>query len=191
MSKIIETKTVHKGWTTLRVVGVELSNGEVIHREIEDHGRATSILPYDPDRKIALLVRQYRAPVDFVARHESLLEAVAGLLEGEDPAACARREALEEVGLRLTSLEHVATVWTMPGISTEIMDLYLASYSERDRIARGGGNSDEHEDIIPTEISLDEVVGMADRGELNDMKTMLLVQTLRLRHPELFESPQS
>ena len=33
--------------------------------------------------------------------------------------AGAGREVLEEVGLRLASIEHVASGWTMPGISTE------------------------------------------------------------------------
>src|SRR3712207_8178048 len=36
-----------------------------------------------------------------------MLEAPAGLLDEDDPADCARREALEEVGLTLTSLEPV------------------------------------------------------------------------------------
>ncbi len=42
-----------------------------------------------------------------------------------------RREALEEGGLRLGALEHVATVWSMPGVSTERMALYLAEYRAR------------------------------------------------------------
>ncbi len=36
------------------------------------------------------------------------------------------------------------------------------------------------------EFDLSELAGMADRGELLDMKAFALVQTLRLRHPALF-----
>src|SRR3712207_3639422 len=115
-----------------------------------------------------------------------MLEAPAGLLEEDDPADCARREALEEVGLTLTSLEPVGGVWTMPGISTEHMHLFLAPYVLRDRTGRGGGVAGEHENITVVEMGLAELAAMADSGRLADLKTLTLVQTLRLRRPELF-----
>ncbi len=83
---------------------------------------------------------------------------------GQDPAGkiadhadsitAAKREALEEAGLQLRSLECIATVWTMPGISTERMTLYLAAYWPTDRITRGGGVATEHENISVIEIEL-------------------------------------
>jgi nudix-type nucleoside diphosphatase (YffH/AdpP family) len=115
-----------------------------------------------------------------------MLEAPAGLLDEDDPEECARREALEEVGLSLTSLEPVAPVWSMPGISTERMHLYLAPYGPTDRTGEGGGISDEHENITVCEMKLAELAAMADRGEITDLKTFALVQTLRLRRPDLF-----
>jgi hypothetical protein len=36
------------------------------------------------------------------------------------------------------------------------------------------------------EMSLAELAALAEAGRLEDMKTALLVQTLRLRHPDLF-----
>jgi len=36
------------------------------------------------------------------------------------------------------------------------------------------------------ELPLAELAARADEGRLDDMKTMLLVQTLRLRRPDLF-----
>ena len=38
-------------------------------------------------------------------------------------------------------------------------------------------------------MALPDLADMADRGEVADMKTLCLVQTLRLRHPELFTAP--
>jgi hypothetical protein len=96
---------------------------------------------------------------------------------------------LEEVGLTLAVLEPVAAVWTMPGISTELMHLFLASYGPGDRIGAGGGVAGQHEAITVAETALTELAAMADRGELTDLKTFTLVQTLRLRRPGLFESP--
>jgi 8-oxo-dGTP pyrophosphatase MutT (NUDIX family) len=93
---------------------------------------------------------------------------------------------MEEAGLKLHALEHVGTAWSMPGISTEQMHLYLAPYCEADRIGLGGGIANEHEGITVVELPLAELAAMADAGQINDMKTLAVVQTLRLRKPELF-----
>jgi hypothetical protein len=47
----------------------------------------------------------------------------------------------------LSHLDHAARVWTSPGISAEMMDLYLAPYSAADRTHVGGGLATEHEYI--------------------------------------------
>jgi nudix-type nucleoside diphosphatase (YffH/AdpP family) len=148
------------------------------------------VLPYDPERRVAILVRQFRAPVFHAAGEAEMLEAPAGLLDEDEPANGARREVLEEVGLTLAVLEPVAAVWTMPGISTERMHLFLAPYGPGDRIGAGGGVAGEHEAITVAETALADLAALADRGALTDLKTFALVQTLRLRRPDLFESPE-
>jgi len=184
--EITHLETKHSGFARFLIAEVRGRDGRTARREIEDHGRAVCVLPYDPVRRHAILIQQFRTPVFYASRQMQLLEVVAGLVEGPDPAACARREALEEAGLRLTELEHVGSGWSMPGISTERMDLYLAIYRESDRVGPGGGLASEHEDITVVELTLAKLAEMADRGEIADIKTLLLIQTLRLRHPELF-----
>jgi nudix-type nucleoside diphosphatase (YffH/AdpP family) len=184
--EILEKNTVHDGWAKYFVLRVRLPGGHTVTRELEEHGPAVAVLPYDPARRTAVLVRQFRAPVFAAAGEPSLLEAIAGLTDGEEYAHAARREALEETGLRLDRLEPVGRLWTMPGLSTERMDLYLAPYTSTDRVGAGGGAAGEHEDIAVLEVSLGELAAMIDAGQLADMKTFALVQTLRLRRPELF-----
>jgi nudix-type nucleoside diphosphatase (YffH/AdpP family) len=182
----LQIDTVYQGWGRYLVATIRLPDGQTVRREIEDHGQAVGVLPYDAERRTALLVRQFRAPVFLAARQEETLEAIAGIQEGPDPAACVRREAFEEAGVRLDALEHVVAAWTMPGISTERMDLYLAPYRTTDRIGAGGGLPEEHENTTVVELGLAELAAMADAGELTDLKTFGLVQTLRLRRPDLF-----
>jgi nudix-type nucleoside diphosphatase (YffH/AdpP family) len=184
--EILSTRSLYEGWTSLRCVRVRLRSGEVVDREVEDHGNAVAVLPYDPVRRTVMLVRILRTPALLRAGRSTLLECPAGLLEEADPAEAARREACEEVGLELREVEHVGRVWTSPGISTEQMDLYLAPYSTADRVNTGGGIPSEHEAIEVAELGLDVVGPMAESGELDDLKTLTLVLTLRLRHPELF-----
>lgn len=184
--EIAERRTIYKGWTQLIVATICLPDGRRVNREIEDHGNAVCVLPYDPQRKTAILVRQFRAPVYLATHKTDTLEAIAGILEEPDAMAAARREANEEAGLRLGALEHVATCWTMPGISTEQMTLYLSCYGESDRIGPGGGCADEHECITAVEVDLPDLITLADTGDLADMKTFVLVQALKLRRPDLF-----
>jgi 8-oxo-dGTP pyrophosphatase MutT (NUDIX family) len=131
-------------------------------------------------------VRQFRPPAFHAAREVELLEVPAGLIEDEAAEESARREAEEEVGLRLSSLELVSVQWSMPGVSTERIHLFLAPYSAADRTTEGGGLAQEHENITVEEIPLRDLAERADSGQLVDMKTFALVQTLRLRRPELF-----
>ncbi len=184
--EIEATRTVHEGWATYMVATVRTPAGERIRREIEDHGEAVTVLPYDPARRTAVVIRQFRTPPFYAAGEDLMLEAPAGILDDEAPEDCARREAMEEIGLRLGDLEFVARAWTMPGLSTERAHLYLAPYGEADRVAEGGGLAEEHESIAVVEMPLAELARLADDGGIPDVKLLLLVQTLRLRRPELF-----
>lgn len=185
MVEIIATEPKYRGWCSILLAQVRFPDGHVVAREIEHHGFAACVLPYDPVRRTALVVRQLRLPPLHAAGVAAVLEAPAGLIDpGEDGAAAARREAMEEVGLRLATLERVASAWTMPGISTERMDLFLGTYAAADRSGTGGGIEDESIEVI--ELPLAELAAAADAGTLDDMKTLALVQTLRLKQPHLF-----
>jgi nudix-type nucleoside diphosphatase (YffH/AdpP family) len=184
--RIVDTKTVHAGWTKLLIATVQLPGGHSFKREIEDHGEAICVLPYHPGRKTAVLVRQPRIPLLYAAQQEQSLEAVAGVIEEADPDVTVHREVMEEAKLKLDSIEHVFTAWTMPGISTERMHFYLAQYSGAARPETEGG-TDEDEDTVAIEFPLADLARMADANELPDSKTLVLLQTLRLRRPELFQ----
>ncbi len=178
-------QTVHEGWARFMVATIRL-DGHDIRREVEDHGHAAAVLAFDPVRRVALLVKQLRVPLVVAGEPTNILEAIAGLVDDEAPESAARREAVEEVGVALRAIEPVGAAWSMPGLSTERMHLFLGEFTPADRTGPGGGHADEHENIEMVEIPLRELAHMADDGTLTDMKTLVLVQTLRLRRPELF-----
>ena len=188
--RITGVETLYEGWGKLRKLKVATPDGRTMDREVEDHGAAVAVLPYDPERRTAMLVRQFRAPVLHIGGPSDLLEAPAGMLDEDDPQDCARREAHEEVGLRLRSLEPLGAAWAMPGISTEVIHLYLAPYGLNDRISQGGGLAEEHEDIEVVELPLTELWAMVQQGSVLDLKTLFLVQALRIRRPDVFGAPQ-
>jgi nudix-type nucleoside diphosphatase (YffH/AdpP family) len=184
--RIKQAETLYEGWRKLLKLTVEMPDGRTMAREVLNSADAAAVLPYDPEARKVILVRQFRAPVMHVEGQPDILEAVAGLLDEDEPEACAKREAMEEAGLRLRDLEKVVTAWSTPGITTERLHLFLAPYTSTDRVEEGGGLAEEHEDIEVLEIGLDELMGMLEQGAIADMKTLVLIQALQLRRPELF-----
>src|SRR5688572_370589 len=81
----------------VRIDEVERSDGHRTAREIVEHPGAVVMLAWDGER--LAMVRQWRH-----ATGQILLELPAGTLEpDEQPAATARRELAEEVGLAATT----------------------------------------------------------------------------------------
>jgi len=185
LPSIASLTTAYSGWTKLLVAQVR-AGAKTFPREIEHHGNAVAVLPYDPVRRVATVVRQFRAPIAYITGQGQMpYEAVAGLQEDEDAETCARRETMEEAGLQLRSLERVTACWTMPGISTEQITLFLAPYDMEDRRAEGGGVEGENEAIMHAEVGLRRLSEELANGTA-DMKLLVLVQALQLRRPELF-----
>ena len=184
--EILDVRFLHEGWSRFGLVRVRLADGTVATRELEDHGDSVGVLPYDPVRRVAALVRELRVPVLYAAGGEAQLEAPAGIIDEGAPEENARREVLEETGIRLGALDFVGATYSCAGISTERIHLYLAAYGASDRVASGGGAEGEHENIKVVEMPLADLAGLADRGALTDLKTLTLVLALRVRHPELF-----
>lgn len=186
--EIVGRETAYKGWLTFSILSIRLADGRVMRREVVEHGRAVAVLAYDAERRMAMLVRQLRVPVYLTSGEQVLLEAIAGMIDSGDAAGTVRREAMEEAGLQLGELELVAErIWPSPGMLTESLSLFLAPYRAQDRIAAGGGLAEEHEEIEVVEMPLAELAAITDRGQLKDMKTLALVQSLRVRRPELFK----
>lgn len=181
-----KVETVYQGYLTLMVATLRAADGGVFTREIEHHGRAACVLPYDPDRRMALLVNLPRAPVIWAGGPPELLEAPAGMVENEDAEDTAIREALEECGVVLRRLEPIGSPFSMPGVSSERVDLFLAPYAAADRTGAGGGLASEHEHISVEEVPLDLLWTWVEQRRIEDLKSLALIMALRIRHLDLF-----
>jgi nudix-type nucleoside diphosphatase (YffH/AdpP family) len=145
-------------------------------RQTYDRGHAAVILPFDPARKTVLLVRQFRLPVHLEGDDDLLIEACAGLLEGDDPETCIRKEAEEELGCRLGAVRKIYDIYMSPGSVTERLSFFMAEYAPSDRISDGGGVAHEGEDIEVLEMLLSEALAMVRDGGIADAKTVMLIQ---------------
>jgi len=150
-------------------------------RETYDRGDGAAVLPYDPDRGTVLLVRQFRFPAYRRGHAEPLLEACAGLLDADDPIGCAKKEAEEEIGIRLTDVVPAMSAFMSPGSVTERLHLFTARYRPEDRIYAGGGHFHEGEDIETVELPFAEALAMIEDGRICDAKTIMLLQHVALK----------
>lgn len=143
-------------------------------REVHDHGHGATVLPYDAKRGTVLLVKQFRLPALVNGEDGFLIETCAGLLDGDEPAVCAKREAEEEMGFRLSNLRQMASTYMTPGAVTEKIVLFLADYDHESRVGAGGGQAHEGEDIEILEMRFHEMRRMVASGEIRDAKTVML-----------------
>lgn len=145
-------------------------------REVYDRGNAAVILLCDFDRGTVVLIRQFRFPVFVNGDPAHLIEACAGLLEGDDPEACARKEAEEETGYRVGAVRHLFDSYMSPGSVQEKLSFFLGTYAPDARVADGGGLAHEGEDIEVLEMPFEHALQKVRSGEIVDAKTIMILQ---------------
>lgn len=174
--RVIASEYIYRGRkATLRKDTVALPGGKTSVREIIEHPPVAAVVPVD-SAGCVVMVRQYRLAAESV-----MLEIPAGVVDGEEsPEQCAARELSEEAGLRAETLTKLAEFYVSPGISSEVIHLFLA-----EGLSEAPGVADEDEDIVTSKVPLSTAVLMAEKGEFHDAKTLagilLAARRLRLR----------
>jgi ADP-ribose diphosphatase len=147
-------------------------NGGETKLDIVEHGGSVVLLPIDHEGNL-LLVRQYRHAVG-----EDLLELPAGTRDGEEPFEdCAAREIREETGLEAGALQKLGEFYLVPGYSTELMAVFLATDLKENPL-----QPDEDEFLQIEKIPLKQAVELAEQGKIQDAKTLA---ALLLARPHL------
>ena len=162
--RVLRHRSIYKGRAVnLAVDRVRLPNGSEIEREILYHPGAAVMIP-QLGRNALILIRQFRYSAgDFI------WEFPAGTLApGETPLACARRELEEETGYSAKHFRRLLAFYPTPGVSTEVMHLYLATglHKTKQRL--------EEDEILRTRIfKIREVGRLIESGRIRDGKTIL------------------
>ena len=149
----------------LTVETVALANGRLRERGKVDHPGAVVLVPLleQDGQQMVLLLRQYRHALD-----ETIWELPAGTRGWEEPwLPCAQRELREETGYRADNLSELGKLWPAPGVSNELMTIYLATGLTPDPLP-----ADEDEQIEVRPVLLAEAIRMAREGEIWDAKTV-------------------
>lgn len=153
---------------------------QTIIREVYDHGSAAAVLMYAPEAGTVILTRQFRLPPHLNGDPAWLIEAPAGLLDGEAPDIAARREAMEETSYEPKSLRFLFDCYMSPGSLTEKCACFLATYVPGENLHAGGGLAEEGEDIEVFEMDVEDAMDAIAGGEIADAKTIMMLQALAL-----------
>ncbi len=70
-----------------------------------------------------------------------------------------------------------------PGAVTEILHFFIGEYQSEMKVTDGGGLKEEHEHIEVLELPFDEAYQMIASGEINDAKTIMLLQYAKINLP--------
>lgn len=145
-------------------------------REAYDRGNGAVILLYNKERKTVILTRQFRLPTYVNGNPDGrMIEACAGLLDADNPEDCIRRETEEETGYRITHVRKIFESYMSPGSVTEILYFFVAEYAPDQKVNEGGGVDDD-ENIEVLELDFSNAMKMISTGEINDAKTIMLLQ---------------
>jgi nudix-type nucleoside diphosphatase (YffH/AdpP family) len=192
--RILEQQVLAHDWYLLRKTTFEHRRRDgrlqVVSRETYDRGNGVALLLFNAARGTVVLTRQFRFPAYVNGCADGMLvEACAGLLDGNDPLAAMRREAIEETGYAVQSPRKVFEAFMSPGSITEKLHFFVAAVDDADRRTAGGGEADEGEDIEVLELPLARALAMIASGEIQDGKTIMLLQHVALVGLDRLQAP--
>ena len=161
--ELIKSETLLEGRAfKVRRDTLKTPDGRETELDIVEHTGSVVLLPIDDEGNL-LFVRQYRH-----AAGEDLLELPAGTRDGAEPfEECAAREIREETGLEAGALQKLGEFYLVPGYSTELMAVFLATDLKENPL-----QADEDEFLQVEKIPLKQAIDMAEQGEIQDAKSL-------------------
>lgn len=161
--KRVNRSLIHKGHIvdfyndTMQLPDGRLADWDYLH-----HKGASAIVPVDSDGKI-IMVRQYRnAPERY-----TLEIPAGGLNHNEDRMEAAIRELEEETGYQAGEVKHLLDLYTTVAFCNELISIYYTT-----DITPAKQHLDEDEFVEIERYSVDELVAMILKGQIQDAKTI-------------------
>ena len=137
--------------------------GKTLSRQVLEHPGCVVIIPRTKDGKY-VLVKQYRFPLE-----KHLWEFPAGGREpGESFPQAAKRELMEEIGMKPGQLKKLVSFYPTPGVSGEKMHVFLGT-----GLKPATAPKDEDEDFEVRTFIADEIERMIRSGKICDGKTLI------------------
>lgn len=181
-------KKVYKGFFSLfeycfQYRKFDGSISEVVHREILERGHAVVLLAYDINRDQVILIEQIRIAAIETQDSPWILELIAGMMDHENESfeEVAKREAMEEAGVKIGRCKPIVSYLASPGGLTEKLHILVG---EVDSSTAEGvhGLAEENEDIKVHVVSREQAYQWVENGVINNAASIIGLQWLQLNH---------
>lgn len=146
------------------------SGGKGIYGQVNFKNLAIGIVPLDKEGN-TYLVGQHRFPID----EYSWEIPEGGCPHDEDILDCAKRELLEETGLRAEKWTQISKIHTSNSVCNETGFIFLA-----EELTQGEAEPEETEDLVVRKVSLEEAFQMVMRDEITDSLSIAGILKTRL-----------
>jgi len=141
---------------------VKLPNGRTISITYINHPGAVIIASFLNEDTVVMM-RQFRP-----ALKKYIYELPAGTLDPhESIATCARRELLEETGLKAKKLAKIGSIYPVPGYSTEVIHVFKA-----EQLTQTEAQPEEYEVIEVVPMTKPQVRRLLAQGKFMDAKSI-------------------
>jgi ADP-ribose pyrophosphatase len=160
----LSSETIHEDpWTRIVRDDIRYTNGQTGRYTVVIKPPGVSVIALMEDKTV-ILTREFR-----YALGDYSIEAVSGAIEpGEAPIEAARRELMEEIGVKADRLTPLGLVHPFTAGVRSPSHLFLA-----EGLARTSARPDPGEYIEPVEISLPDAVAQVVAGQIVHAPTCL------------------
>lgn len=156
-------------------------------RDILHVGKVAAVLPLDPVRDEIVMFHQFRLAAHLANGKGHMVEIVAGHAEpNETIAQSARRECIEEIGIAPKTLIELFSYLPSPGVSDEVITLFLGVVDAAQIPVRAGAAIEQEETIL-MRVPIDDALGALSSGRMHDGPIILALQWLALNRGRLDE----
>jgi 8-oxo-dGTP pyrophosphatase MutT (NUDIX family) len=181
--RLLDRETVFEGpVVSLYRERIAMPGGGDGVRDIVRHPGAVAVVAVDDEDRV-VLVRQYRQ-----AFREHLWELPAGLrdADGEPPVETARRELAEEVRLAAGRWSLLATTYSSPGFSDEVVLVYLAEELTGTDLPEGFVVEHEEADMTVERVPLADAVQWVFDGRIRNSSAVVgILAAAQARHGDV------
>lgn len=183
--EILQRSWIYRGFVQLESVTLrhrlfkDHHFGRELKREMTHRREAAGVFVHDPKLKKFLLIEQFRLGAFNADNTPWQLEVIAGLIDdGENPAECLKREALEEANCHLQDIDFLYRYHPSTGACDEIFNLYAAT---ADLSQAGGifGEENEGEDIKVHLFDYDDLMPLMQSGYVSNAALLIALQWFR------------
>jgi 8-oxo-dGTP pyrophosphatase MutT (NUDIX family) len=170
--KVLAEKKIYENpWIKLTEFDViNPSGGKGIYGKVHFQCIATGALPLDEELN-TYLVGQYRFTID----QYSWEIPEGGGAFGVDPVESAKRELLEETGLKAGEWTKIVEMHLSNSVSDELAVIYLAR-----QLSQHVASPEETEQLQVKKVPFEEAYQMVERGEITDAMSVAAILKVKL-----------